>query len=777
MQVPGSANPIMLGGAKDYTIARSLRLRASASAYLSRTPSAGNRTTWTWSAWIKRGTLGVSQYLLTSNTGASDSTFFNFNFGSNDTLNVSGWATGYLTTTQVFRDPSAYYHVVFALDTGNATASNRMKLYINGVQVTSFTTANYPTLSQTTGINQAAAHNIGALGGGSNFDGYMSDVHFIDGQALTPSSFGETDLTTGVWKPKKYAGAYGTNGFYLNFSDNSAATAAAIGKDTSGNGNNWTPNNISVTSGATYDSMTDVPTSYSDGGTVRGNFCVMNPLRTNNGTLTNGNLTASSASASYKGFSSTIAMTSGKWYWEVTCTSIGFVTSIGITNSTTVSGITTGMWSYHYDGSKYLGGSNSAYGASYTSGDVLGFAFDADAGSLTCYKNGVSQGVLVSGLPAADYYAYATLYGTWNIGYNFGQRPFAYTPPTGFVALNTFNLPDPTIKKPGTNFNVVTYTGNGSTQSITGVGFQPDLVWSKARNIASNHGLFDIVRGVSKWLSSSATDAESTISGVTSFDSDGFSLGSSYNAAYNYVAWNWKAGNSAGSSNTAGSITSTVSANAAAGFSVVTYTGNGTAGATVGHGLGVAPSMIIVKNRSGVNNWNVYHKDVGATKNLHLNLTDAAVTSSVHWNNTAPTSSVFSIGTSANANKSPDNYVAYCFSEVAGYSKFGSYTGNGSADGAFVHCGFRPRYILIKSAGTANGWGVFDTARNAINVNGTILEPNSSNAEATYTQWQIDILSNGFKVRSGSFNETNGSGVSYIFAAFAEHPFKYSLAR
>ena len=324
-----------------------------------------------------------------------------------------------------------------------------------------------------------------------------------------------------------------------------------------------------------------------------------------------------------------------------------------------------------------------------------------------------------------------------------------------------------------------TYTGNSSTQSIAnavnGVGFQPDFVWYKDRSNARDHGLFDSVRGVTNYLASDLTNAEQTVSGVTAFNSNGFTLGgavNSNNSGETYVGWQWKAGGTS-SSNTNGSITSTVSVNATAGFSVVTYTGTG-ANATVGHGLGVAPSMIIVKTRSGVNDWAVYHISIGATKFLLLNTTAAAGTTSAVWNNTAPTSSVFSIATDFSINQSTATYVAYCFAAVAGYSAFGSYTGNGSTDGTFVYTGFRPRWIMFKRTDSAFDWSIYDTSRDTYNVMPDILYPNLSSAESN--TYALDCLSNGFKIR-GVGQNINTSGGTYIYACFAETPFKYANAR
>ena len=330
-----------------------------------------------------------------------------------------------------------------------------------------------------------------------------------------------------------------------------------------------------------------------------------------------------------------------------------------------------------------------------------------------------------------------------------------------------------TIDKPTDYFNTKLYTGNGSTQSITGVGFQPDWVWYKNRSATANHGLFDAVRGATKLIQSNATGAEQTVSGVTSFDSDGFGIGSDSDGngnGNNIVAWNWKAGGS-GSSNTQGDITSTVSANTTSGFSIVSYTGTGST-ATVGHGLGATPSMIIIKERNNATSWIVYHHkntSAPATDYLLLNSTQATDDYADYFNDTSPTSSVFTIDTAGDINGSSDTYIAYCFAEKKGFSKFGSYTGNGNADGTFVYTGFKPAFFMLKRTNGTEDWVIYDNKRDPINKAERILRPNATNAEST--SFFADILSNGFKLRMASEAKVNGSGDTYIYMAFAENPF------
>jgi len=798
--VPSGAISMSDGYGKSavYTIDRSLRFRSSASAYLNRTPaSAGNRKTWTWSGWVKRGTLGGGTLL---SAGLISGTYYYTVLGFGDQLvfaNYNDSNAGWLTTTQVFRDTNAWYHIVAVFDSTNATSTERMRLYVNGERITAFSTGTFPTtyppLNADSQLNTTSYTNwLGSYvrngGSGAMFDGYMTEVNLIDGQALTPSSFGEYNEDTGAWQPIEYSGSYGTNGFYLNFSNN--ANTTTLGYDQSSNSNNWTTNNISLTSGSTYDSMTDTPTPYADGG----NYCVGSPLNyrttTPAPTITEANLkwVGTSASLSSIGCAS-FGVYSGQWYFEATRIGtnngfIGFV--VGQFNANASNTVDLGAQSNEYayitNGNKVTGGSASGYGSSTTNNDVIGVALDLSAGTMTFYKNGATMGTAFSSLPTGTWTPAFDAYNNAGFILNFGQRPFAYTPPTGFKSWHTGNLPDSTVLDGGEYFNTALYTANNSsTKAVTGVGFAPDLVWLKARNVAQSHYLGDTVRGNNVFLQSDSTGGDATNTNWITYGSDGFTLNSVFGntGSYNYVGWNWRASDSSPVSNNAGSITSTVSANTTAGFSIVTYTGNGSAGATIGHGLGVAPSMIIVKRRDstggGSTAWGTYHKSLGATKAIWLNETSAAGTNTA-WNNTSPTSSVFYVGGTSEENGSGTNIVAYCFADVEGYSKFGSYTGNGSADGPFVFTNFRPAFVLVKRTNATSDWFVFDTARNTVNTMSSFLRPNWSDAEATNTNHSIDFLSNGFKSRAVD-SGVNASGSTYIYMAFAETDFAHALAR
>ena len=783
----------LLQGDEGYNISRSLRFRSSASAYLNRTPSStGNRRTWTWSGWVKRGKLGAFSDLYTANDGSGGSDLDSFEFNSSDVIRIyfQGAVSAYLVTTQVFRDPSAWYHIVLAVDTTQATSSNRIKLYVNGVQVTSFSTATYPSQNYDTYFNLSGRSTvIGASAQTSPsgfFDGYQAEINFIDGQQLTPSSFGSTNALTGVWQPAKYTGTYGTNGFYLPFTN--TTSTSTLGNDFSGNSNTWTVNNISLTAGTSYDSMTDVPTLTS---ATTANYCVLNPLDYENSTFTlsNANLTfagARTASGSYY-TRSTVAVTSGKWYWEVTPTNVGAGPNLVVGIQSLPSALTGGGsltlngYAYGADGLKWNNGGTASYGATWTNGDVIGIAYDATAGTITFYKNNTSQGTAFTGITAGTYTPIIEM-STGGVArtvagsVNFGQQGFTYTPPTGFVALNTFNLPTSTIVKGNTVMDAVTRNGFGSSGgAITSLNFKPDFIWEKTRSSVSDNNLADSVRGSTKLLASNTTSAEATnTTYITGFTSNGYTFGTGdYGTSTTLVDWVWQAGQGTNTTNTAGSITSTVSANPTAGFSVVTYTTPASGAFTVGHGLGVAPSFIINRIRTIANNWYCYHVSLGNNTEIVLNTTTAAVSAGGDWNSTSPTSSVFSMGTGWAGSYS---MISYCWSEVAGFSKFGSYTGNGSADGSFVYLGFRPRFVMIKrsDAGAVN-WYIFDTARDTYNAAGLELYPNLSNAEADGRP-DLDILSNGFKIRSTSGGQ-NTSGATYIYACFAESPFKYSLGR
>ena len=808
--------PILAGNSAStgYNLTRSLRFRASASATLSRTPSvaATSNKTFTVSFWMKPSLLVPLSYIWLLDCAGQDFGFYlNASYTASFQLSAGSY---YITTSQVFRDPASWYHMVLSIDTTQATAANRVKLYVNGSQVTAFSSATYPPQNTTFAWNQnAQVQYFGRNSANASilYDGYLAEIYNIDGQALTPSSFGSTNALTGVWQPARYTGTYGTNGFYLPFTDNSALTTSSnvgLGKDFSGNGNYWTTNNISITAGVTYDSMTDVPTLTS---ATAANFAVLNPLGNAvsaavSSQITYANLGYSGSTSG--GCSATMALPAGKYYFETTISAItglfvGLATDARNLQSD-YGTVNTNIYGWYINPTISLvnnGTSTTWTSNTVSTGTVVNLAIDASnlssvkvwLGKANVWYDssaGTTGDPSTGANPTLTITAGLNLYpnfgfyngGTSTIYMNFGQRPFTYTPPTGFVALNTFNLPTSTIVKGNTVMDATLWTGTGATLSIVNAAaFKPDLVWSKARSAAISGLMYDSVRGATKYLQTNVTSAEGTgTDSLTAFNSNGFALGADTSTTgvnqngTTYVGWQWQAGQGSSSSNTNGSITSTVSVNASAGFSVVTWTGTG-ANATVGHGLGVAPSLIIVKMRSSAGyNWVVYHASTGNTGVTYLNLTNAFYANVAYWNNTSPTSSVFSLGTALECNGSASTYVAYCWTPIAGFSAFGSYTGNGSTDGVFVYTGFRPKFVMIKSTSTG-GWVMLDTSRDTYNIVGNYLYANSSAAEATASN-VLDINSNGFKIRN-TWTDINGSGTSYVYAAFAETPFKNSLAR
>jgi hypothetical protein len=778
-----------------YQIANSLRFRASNNGYLSRTAGASptNDKIFTWSGWVKLGRSATTNLdygvLFTGYTGNSDSGYGVLRI-RNSELYLGGWATAWKGSTALFRDPSAWYHIVMAIDTTQATASNRIKLYVNGSQLTAFGSFNNdPSQNSTMGFNNASSvQRIGLDAPASssyNFDGYMANVYFIDGQALTPSSFGQTDATTGVWVPKAYSGTFGANGFFLQFKD--AASTTTIGYDTSGNSNNFTTSGISVTAGTTFDQMLDTPTNnYST-------FDAISPIGSASsiGTLASANLTFDHSAANYAQRFGSFAVASGKWYFEYTITtfSSGRSCAFGIgktadyPSGTGVAGSWTGCVGYGDFGDTYLRPITEAAGISNTSGvasmtfavnDVLMIAFDVDAGKFWMGKNGTwfDSGNPAAGTNQKQTFTTGINWRPWCVQYgssaaqsvaNFGQLAFSYTPPSGFKALNTANLSVPTIKKPSLYMDATLRTGTGATASVSSLGFQPDLVWIKSRSAATNHNLFDSARGVQKGLGSNLQSGQYTdANSLTAFNTNGYSLGSDASSrgvninTNTYVDWAWKEG-------------------AAYGLDVVTFAGTGSAQA-VNHNLGVTPEFIIMRVSDDVpaRTWPCWHKNLtSASYYIALEGAAAETLDTTMFNGTSPTSTQFTAGSYNSV--LTRNTIAYVWAGVSGFSKFDSYVGNASSDGPFVWCGFRPKWIFLKGQNIATSWRQYDAARMPNNEAKSPLLFNVANAESAEASG-IDILSNGFKLR-WSDNSINGSGSTYIFAAFAEAPFKYARAR
>jgi hypothetical protein len=825
MSVPGNINQLQIGAAsasESYQIERSLRLEGDDAAYLYRTQSTGDLKKWTLSFWTKNTLSLNTTYpaLFGANVLSSNRTFFRFmstghyEFFAGGTTDGSTPGQNRHQTLETWRDASAWHHIHLIWDTANATAADRCILFVNGVRSTWDGTF---TANATCGWNAGVINLIGKEGGYSRFyNGYMAEFHHVDGAALDCTDFGEFD-NNGVWRPKEFEGDHnqgtGVNGFYLNFSDSSST--ANLGTDSSGNGNNWSTTGFSVTPGPDNDSFFDSPTNGTQadtgvGGEVNGNYATLDPLSKGTAvTLNDGNLEHYSTDASWSGPSVALTgfgMTAGKWYWECTINTNTYsyigIAQLGKLNADIgyIGGNNLSCGYLTSSGAFVGGGAQTADPAViYTAGRTLMFAYDADAKKFWVGENGTWFSVGgVAGDPAngnnpshtgfgsdGEVYSPATsTYGAVTTKYNFGQRAFSYTAPSGFKSLCTTNLPTSTIPDGSDFFDVLTWTGDGGgSRSFTGLSFQPDWTWVKIRTQSYTHTLFDSVRGAgsNKDLSSdndgSEGSANTSLYGyLSSFDSTGFSSteGSSDNDYFNrlndtYVAWNWNAGGST-ESNTDGTITSSVRANASAGFSIVTYTGNGTAGATVGHGLNDAPGFYVVKRRDAAAGWRVYHSALGATKYLGLDVNGAAGTATSIWNDTEPTSSVFSIGSHGDVNNNTSTFVAYCFAPVEGYSAIGSYEGNGLADGPFVYTGFRPSFVMLKNSDAAStSWTIHDNKRLGYNPQNDLLFPNTTDSENATSY--LDLTSNGFKIRIIS-SFVNAAANTFIWIAFAENPFQ-----
>ena len=858
------------------TIANSCIFNSPNSPVLSRTPSVTgtSKKTFTISAWVKRGRLinASSEHSMTIHGvfhGSSGryGVFGLYNGGSGNPtqlrLLLGKYTSGSSTTTldwytnRTLEDTSKWYHLMATVDTTISTADDRVKLYIDGERITSFASSSNPSLNDEFYFGSEYANYVSTYDGSfGDWDGYMAEVNFVDGQALLPASFGLTDTSTGRWIPSvvkpyptttttftvtvadasgnKYfidssqqatvtliegatyrfdqsdssnAGhplrfsttsngthssgvefnsgvttvgtpgssgayteitvpvgtatlyyycsvhglmggqantqdAYGTNGFRLKFQDSSA-----LGDDTSGNTNDFTATNLAST-----DQTTDSPTQ--NHATLQGT----------GGTLSEGNLTLVTGNSEFAHHNATLKPKSGKYYAEFTCNAMGR-SEVGVASTTklpysannvrlpaTDDGSLAGYMWYGYNGQIYTdsGSSNAGTYATYTTNDIISIALDLDNHTVQFFKNNSSVGTF--GLPNSNYTFVmgdgATGYsGGWTA--NFGQKSFTYTPPTGFVALQQDNLPE-------------------TAKGISG------LVWTKNRDASDSHQMYDSSRGKQKLIVPDTNAIQSTVTdGLQKFLAGGQQIEDSdaiNTSGESFVSWNWVANGGTTATNNDGSISSVVQANQDAGFSIVQFTGIGS-NATVGHGLSSAPEWILVKSLDDVIQWTVQHKVLTATSYLHLNLTNASASTTSVWNDTNPTSTVFSVGTANALNKSGSKFIAYCWHSVDGFSKFGKYTGNGNADGPFVYTGFKPAWVMIKNISGTYHWNLFDSARDTFNPVDRALAPSSTAVETNFSTSEIfDFLSNGFKLRCTLGGE-NLSGNTYIYMAFAEHPF------
>ena len=785
-----------------YVPARAVWLDGSAD-YLTWTPSgAGSSTSkGTISFWFKQTTdaFGASSPVLVA--GADGNNYAGVLMTSaerwtteryNSSSGSDAWAE---QTNGLMRDTTAWQHVVVSHHHTDGTAADRIKIYINGTHEDGQGTPTNPGTSQALILGSAVLHSIGKLGStGTYVQGYLADLVYLDGQAIQAgdiaiTDLGETDSDTGIWVPKDPSGlTFGTNGFWLDFKV-APGTGNGAGTDVSGNNNHFTDNSMTA-----VQQVTDSPANDSDNDI--GNYATLNPLGNSRGqhitgTLSAGNLTWASPSSSGGVFGTIVLDQTKEFYWEVTVNTTASVIFVGIasTNLDTPASMGSGTFAtYRNNGTKNVDASGSAYGAAWSNGNVIGIHFDGPDDEITFYVNDSSQGAI--SFSAADQYFPFFNFGassSASISVNFGQAAFSYTPKGGSVRLNTANLSSPTVTDPSAYFGTITHTGNTSSYphdvTDSSINFTPDFGWSTSRAGSENRQIIDIVGGVDNYLISDDTTAYNTGSNIT-FIENGYRVASGGNDRWNkngvgIVTWLMKAGGT-GSANSDGNVTggSTVSVASHNGFAIVKYGDCGGAAKTIGHGMGQAPDMIMVKAISGGSassrNWRVYHKDLTSDYVLYLDLTDGQASEAASFGTIG--TSTFGVdggnGTSANG----ESHIAYCFARTQGLIGIGSYTGGGSDrphviidDGG---SGFKPAFILGKQYNAdGQSWWIVDNARETFNsANGNMSFPNSLAAEANNSGNAVDFIANGFVPRSAD-THLNAAGSTYVYLAFAESPF------
>ena len=827
----GATGATPSAGFYEYQIANSIRGSADDDRTLKFT--AGTPTsadTFTMAYWVKRQTTSTDD--AANNifvTGTGGGTYFYISLGLDLFFEGAGgnWSTSYLQTSAAYRDTSAWYHHILVFDSTQSAENDRLKIYVNGERITSFaqdsmhgnigSSEDFSFINQS-GIVQAFGGLSGKGHGTEGADLSLADVMFFDGQAYY-SELGETK--NGVWIPKDPSGlTFGNNGYWLKFESSSD-----LGNDSSGNNNDFTVANF-----AAHDQLIDTPTFGSSNG---GNYCVMNPLNSgSNNTFSEANLKVTNTSGGCSALGTMSLVTGHKWYFEGKVTGsgnnwIGIIEENNYTNSANTNSSIAGSGSfntylYGYNGLIYHGSSSTSAGASITTDDIIGVLVDLESATNTIqfYKNGSAQGSAfnltgtgINYTPMSDRgsgsgngfwfnFGQEGTFGTGSGGGNSdvnGYGDFYYDDGAAAKALCTGNLPLADAINPAETdddypqklFNAKTYSGSGSTQTISGVGFQPDVTWIKNRSAGSTSGcLMDSTRGEAAtndyyYLRTDVIGAQSNTTDFHNFASDGFIVsgtGTYFNASgNNFVSWNWRVNGGTTATNSNGSVDSTVQVDPSGAFSIAKYRGglSGAGAATVGHGLSKAPSMIIFKGYSnlagGDGQWWVGHDELTSWNYfLRLNTDAAQVDKSGNGSMSSPTSTVFSVNNTDGLGAGTIDNIAYCFANIEGYCKTGSYKGNGNANGSYVYTGFRPEMVVVKLIDSAGDWWVQDAGRSPGNPANKYIAWNRGDAEATGID--IDILSNGFKIRTTS-GDANSSSASIIYVAMAHNPFKYATAR
>ena len=821
-----------------YSIPFSARFDSAATAYMHNTfGSAGNVDVTTFSCWFKAGRAGTDRCIFSAGPDANNRTQLFLN-DSDKILyqNVLSGTRSAIISTSVFRDLAGWYNIVCAVDTGQGTASNRVHVYINGEEIAMANLVNtYPPEDDNTQWGAAVKHMVGAVSVDNSvpFEGYMSDVYIVNGLQLDPSSFGFTDPSWGHWRPKQYGGPLGTNGSFFNFwSSGNMGLTGYNGVDV---GANYTVVQI-----AANDQMQDTPSN---------NFAVWNENDADSDlTITGGSTRAESGTnQNHSNVRSTFTMkpNTGKWYCEClndgeiaggTAVAFGLTTpQFKVDNTHPISSSSGFYGAYHSNGANIAAnggvtgdmdvtGTRSIWQVAYNSDNgqywfgINNQYYEANAGTNSNPSDGTNptatlgdggrHGALVTAdsVNNADQAMLinAGQDSTWD-GRKTGQNnadlnghgDFYYAPPTGYKAMCTENLPYPDVL-PKENFGIMTYTGTGSAASHRGLGFRPNLIWGKKRGTnAQNHWWISDLIDINKQLMSDSNDGHGSEANGTAFDPNGFdSAGNDlfYNNGSPYVVYCWKGNGTAnGVANTDGTIDSVVNANVEAGFSLVKYVGVDSQTTTVGHGLSKKPIIVLVKATSeNGRHWRLMAFPdtfgIDATDVAKFNDGSAVADDANYWNDTPPTTSVFSVGDANDVNDTDCTFQAFCFHNVEGYSEFGVYRGNGASgsanqfDGKFYHTGFRPKWILIRNIkpNTTGDWVVFDDAREGTNPMKTNIKANSNAAEVVTSssgyELFVDFYSNGFKLK-GPGGTINANAAEYLFMCFAEVPFKYANAR
>ena len=734
----------------------------------------GDGSEFTLSMWIQANEISRGHaFLCSGDSGAYSS----IRLDSDDKIYFqTKTGSQILNTTAVWRD-NAWYHFLLSVDTSQSTPADRVDLYINGIAAT--LTGSYPPQDHAYQFNTNTLHEVGSSVENGLWRGSVAQASMIGTKSIQQGDFAVTDFldtftfgTNGSqYVPKSDAdittlvNTGGANSFMLSFDDSSN-----LGEDESDNSNNF-----DLTSISSANQSTNTPSK---------EYVILNQLVPSVGTLTQGNLIFSGSTKFTIGTLSINNAAGGVWYFEATIAedsgssewAVGFV---GLDSNINGSDITSASDCVLYtdDDNKIVDGTESSYGSGFSSGNTIGCELDLADNEVRFYNNsGVSLGT-ISNTFSSDLISICVRANGTTLTLAIDSSDWTHSTPTGAKEISTANFTAPSNQ--GIDFfNPVLYTGNGTAigsggKAVTGAGFEPGFVWIKNRDATDSHMLFDRVRTTTKYIESDSTDAEATdTESLTTFGSDGFTVGD--NVAVNtntedYVSWNWGAASGAGSTTSpAGDLASTSIVASAKHFSTVSYTGTGSA-TTVGHGLGGAAEMIIVKNRDAADAWQVYHSGVASdaeTDYLVLNTTAAVVDNADRWNDTAPTASVFSIGNGAEVNTNTEDYIAYCFRSIAGVCAVGSYTGNGNADGPLICTGFKPRFILIKISSSTGSWFMYDTVRSSSNEVDDQLLAEATTVETTGSE-EIDILAEGFKIRNTD-SGTNTSSATYVYLAMAD---------